>query len=55
MAASIELRTLEVGHICLLVELGRLKTEGVDDVVDLDGLVLDTLISLLGGGVGTNV
>lgn len=49
------LRTLEVGQVALLVELGGLETERVDDVVDLDLGVLNTLISLLGGSVGTGV
>lgn len=47
--------TLEVGEIALLVELGGLKTERVDDVVDLDLGVLKTLLSLLGGSIGTSV
>lgn len=48
-------RTLQVGEVALLVELCALETEGVDNVVDLDGGVLKSLLTLLGGGVGTNV
>jgi len=48
-------RTLEVREVGLLVEAGALQTERVDDVVDLDGLILNTLLGLLGGGVGANV
>ena len=44
---------LEVGKVGLLVELGRLETERVDDIVDGNGTVLNTLVLLLGGGVGT--
>ena len=47
--------TLKVDEVTLLVELGALEAERVDDVVDLDGLVLKGLLTLLGGGVGTNV
>jgi hypothetical protein len=47
--------TLEICEVRLLVELGALEAERVDDVVDLDGLVLDTLVSLLGGSVGANI
>ncbi len=48
-------RTLEVGEVALLVEGGGLQAEGVDDVVDLGDLVLEGLLGLLGGGVGTGV
>ena len=54
-ARLINKRTLKVDEVALLVELGALETERVDDVVDLDGLVLKGLLTLLGGGVGTNV
>lgn len=47
--------SLKVGEVRLLVELGRLETERVDDVVDLDGTLLKSLLSLLGGSVGTGV
>jgi hypothetical protein len=49
------LLTLKVGEVALLVELGLLETERVDDI-DL-GLeaVVGTLLSLLGGSVGTSV
>jgi hypothetical protein len=49
------LLTLEVGEVALLVELRLLETERVDDI-DL-GLeaVVGTLLSLLGGSVGTSV
>lgn len=47
--------TLEIRQVGGLVEAGRLETEGVDDVVDLLGGVLETLVSLLGRGVGTSV
>lgn len=39
----------------LLVERRGLETHGVDNVVDLLGTVGHGLLSLLGGGVGTNV
>lgn len=44
-----------MGKIRLLVELGGLKTERVDDVVDLLGTILNALLGLLGGSVGTSV
>jgi hypothetical protein len=47
--------TLEIGQVPLLIERRRLETERVHNVVDLDGLVLDALLGLLGGGVGTSV
>lgn len=47
--------TLEVGEVALLVERGLLETEGADDVVDLDDLVIDIFGSLLGGSVGTDI
>jgi hypothetical protein len=46
---------LKVGEVGLLVERGALKTERVDDVVDLDGTILELLLGLLGGSVGTSV
>lgn len=48
-------RTLEVAHVLLLVEAGGLIPEGVDNVVDLGGLVLVRLLGLLSGSVGANV
>jgi len=48
-------RTLEVGQVRLLVELGARVAEGADDVVDLDGRVLESLLALLGGSVGAGV
>lgn len=49
-------RTLEVGHVGLLVERGGLEEAGGDDVDDLLGGVLGTLVvTTLGGGVGTGV
>lgn len=47
--------TLEVGQVALLVEAGGLETERVDDVVDLDLGILNALVGLLGGSVGTSV
>ncbi len=47
--------TLEVSKVGLLVEAGARETERVDDVVDLDDLILEGLLSLLCGGVGANV
>lgn len=47
--------TLEVSQKGLLVEAGGLETERVNNVVDLDRLVFEGLLSLLGGGVGTDV
>lgn len=44
------LRTdLEVGEVALLVELGRSKTERVDDVVDRRVTLTEFLLSLLSG------
>lgn len=48
-------RTLEVGQVALLVEAGGLETERVDDVVDLDLGILETLLGLLSGSIGTGV
>jgi hypothetical protein len=50
-----EARTLEVGEVGLLVERGGLETERVDDVVDLGRSVIEGLLGLLGGSVGTDV
>lgn len=50
-----EARTLKVGEVGLLVERGRLETERVDDVVDLSSTVVEGLLGLLGGSVGTDV
>ena len=47
--------TLKIGQVRGLVEAGGLETERVDDVVDLLGRVLDTLVGLLSRGVGTSV
>lgn len=47
--------TLEVGQVALLVEAGGLETERVDNVVDLDLGILNTLVGLLSGSVGTGV
>ena len=44
---------LEIGQEALLVEPGRLKTERVDDVVDGDHAVLNSILSFLRGRVGT--
>ena len=44
---------LKVGEVGLLVELGRLETERVDDVVDGDGTLLEGLLTLLRRRVGT--
>jgi hypothetical protein len=47
--------TLEVAEVCLLVELGLLKLESVDNV-DLGLLrVVGLLITALGGSVGASV
>jgi hypothetical protein len=47
--------TLEVSEVCLLVEVGLLETERVDNV-DLGLLlVVGILITTLGGSVGTRV
>lgn len=48
-------RTLEIRQEALLVELGGLETERGNNVVDLDDLVLGTLLSLLSGGVSTSI
>jgi hypothetical protein len=48
-------RTLEMAEICLLVEGGLVETERVDNVVDLDGAILDTFLGLLSRCVGTSV
>jgi hypothetical protein len=47
--------TLKMAEVSLLVKLGGLETERVDNVVDLDSSVLNTLLGLLGGSVGTSV
>jgi hypothetical protein len=47
--------TLEMGEIRFLIELCRLKTERVDNVVDLDGAILNTLLDLLSRSVGPNI
>lgn len=47
--------TLEISKVGLLVEAGALETERMDDVVDLDDLILEGLLSLLSGSVGANV
>lgn len=44
-----------MAEVGLLVELGRLETEGVHDVVDLDGTILKTLLGFLSRGVGSSV
>jgi hypothetical protein len=47
--------TLEVSEVCLLVEVGLLETERVDNV-DLGLLlVVGILITTLGGSVGTSL
>ncbi len=46
---------LEVDQVALLVERGVLQAEGVDNVVDADGLVVSALLSLLGGSIGAGV
>lgn len=52
MRAKLRAETnLEVGEEGLFVEGGGLETEGVDDVVDLGGALLEGLVLLLGGGV----
>jgi hypothetical protein len=48
-------RTLQVGKVGLLVELGGVETECADDVVDGNGTVLNTLLGLLSRCVGTSV
>ena len=47
-----KITNLEVGEVGLLVELRRLKTEGVDDVVDRLRTLLEGILLLLSGGVG---
>jgi hypothetical protein len=44
-----------MAEVGLLIERSLGETEGVHDVVDLESTVLDTLISFLGGGIGTSV
>ena len=44
-----------MAEIALLVEAGLLKSEGVDDINDLLGLVLSVVAALFSGGVGANV
>lgn len=46
---------LEVGEVRLLVELGLIETERVDDIDDGLGLVVVVLGSVLSRGVGANV
>lgn len=45
--------TLDMSHIGLLVEWGRLEPEGVNDIVDLRGLIVKSVLLLLGRGVST--
>jgi hypothetical protein len=47
--------TLEVGKVALLVEGSGLEAERVNNVVDLDGGIINTLLGLLGRGVGTGI
>jgi hypothetical protein len=47
--------TLEVGEVALLVEAGLVQAERVDDIDLSLGLVVGTLLGLLGGSVGTSV
>lgn len=47
--------TLEVSKVTLLVEAGALETERVNNVVDLDGGILESLIGLFGGSVGAGI
>lgn len=47
--------TLELVHVALLVERNVLQAERVDDVVDSDLAVVQSLLGLLSGSVGTNV
>ena len=42
---------LEISQIGLLVECGGLKSEGVDDVVNLSGCIVNSLFLLLSRGV----
>jgi len=44
-----------MAKILLLVERGLLKSERVDDIVDLFGRVLDTLLGLFSRCVGAGV
>ena len=44
-----------MGDVRLLVKLGGLEAERVDNVVDLDSSILNTLFGLLSGSVGTGV
>lgn len=55
VAGLLDLHTLEVRKVGLLVERGGLETESRDNVVDLCGLVVKSLLGLLSGSVGTSV
>lgn len=56
MLFPVHKHTLEVGQVALLVERGALETEGVDNVVDLDSLVLGSLIvTALSRGIRSSV
>lgn len=48
-------RTLQVQAIALLVEASLLKLERVEDVVDLLGTLVEALLGLFGGSIGTGV
>ncbi len=48
-------RTLQVYAIALLVKVGRLEVEGVENVVDLLGGIIKRLLGILTGSVGTGV
>jgi hypothetical protein len=48
-------RTLEMAEIWLLVERSLIQAEWVDDVVDLHGSILNTLLGLFSRCVGTSI
>jgi len=48
-------RTLEMAKIGLLIERSLIQAERIDDVVDLNGSILHTLVGLLSRCVGPSV
>lgn len=44
---------LEVGEVRLLVKRSRLEAKRVDDIVDGGSTILESLVLVLSGGVGT--
>lgn len=54
-AGGIAFHTLEVGKVRLLVKASLSKAEGVDDVDNLLGRVIEGLLTFLSRSVGTDI